>query len=81
MLGPALLLVGTLLRSPFNFFFPDQLRAVAEHPDLMTAAYTSFLAGNLVIAAAVAFLAQRIGVTRPGPWPSIGSRPSRRISN
>ena len=66
MLGPALLLVGTLLRSPFNFFFPDQLRAVTEHPGLMTAAYTSFLAGNVVMAAAVAFLAQRIGVTRPG---------------
>jgi hypothetical protein len=58
-------LTGTLLRSPFNFFFPDQLRAVAEHPALMTAAYTSFLAGNVVMWAAVAFLAQRIGVTRP----------------
>jgi hypothetical protein len=66
MLGPALLLVGTLLRSPFNFFFPDQLRAVADHPGLMTAAYTVFLAGNVVMWAAVAFLAQRIGETRPG---------------
>jgi hypothetical protein len=65
VLGPALLLVGTLLRSPFHFFFPDQLRATAEHPALMTAAYTSFLAGNVVMWAAVAFLVQRIGVSAP----------------
>lgn len=63
VLGPVLLLAGTLLRSPFNFFFPDQLRAVAEHPALMTAAYTAFLAGNVVLWAAVAFLVQRIGTT------------------
>lgn len=66
MLGPVLLLVGTLLRSPFHFFFPDQLRAAAEHPGLLTAAYTAFLAGNVVMCAAVAFLAQRIAETRPG---------------
>lgn len=66
MLGPALLLIGTLLRSPFHFFFPDQLRAVAEHPALMTAAYTAFLAGNVVMWAAVAFLVQRIGASKPG---------------
>ncbi|MEU0877805.1 hypothetical protein ABZ345_04335 [Lentzea sp. NPDC005914] len=65
VLGPALLLAGTLLRSPFNFFFPDQLRAMAEHPGLMTAAYTAFLAGNVVMWAAVAFFAQRIGEKRP----------------
>lgn len=63
--GPVLLLVGTLLRSPFNFFFPDQLRAVAEHPGLMRAAYTAFLAGHVVMWAAVACLAQRIGVRSP----------------
>ncbi|MFD9699444.1 hypothetical protein [Lentzea sp. NPDC059081] len=63
--GPVLLLVGTLLRSPFPFFFPDQLRAVAEHPVLMKAAYTTFLAGNVVMWAAVAHLVQRIGETRP----------------
>ncbi|HUQ58333.1 hypothetical protein [Lentzea sp.] len=63
--GPVLLLVGTALRSPFHFFFPDQLRAVAEHPALMKAAYTAFLAGNVVMWAAVACLVQRIGVRRP----------------
>ncbi|WP_330272102.1 hypothetical protein OG205_34575 [Lentzea sp. NBC_00516] len=65
VLGPVLLLVGTLLRSPFNFFFPDQLRAVAEHPELMRAAYTAFLAGNVVMWAAVACLVQRIGTKNP----------------
>lgn len=63
--GPVLLFAGTVLRSPFNFFFPDQLRAVAEHPELMRAAYTAFLAGNVVTWAAVAFLAQRIGEKKP----------------
>ncbi len=65
VLGPVLLLVGTLLRSPFHFFFPDQLQAVAEHPALMQAAYTAFLAGNVVMWAAVACLVQRIGRERP----------------
>ncbi|WP_090046196.1 hypothetical protein [Lentzea fradiae] len=64
--GPVLLLAGVLLRSPFPFFFPDQLRAVAEHPALMTASYTAFLAGNVVLWAAVAHLAHRIGERRPG---------------
>lgn len=66
LLGPVLLLVGTLLRSPFDFFFPHQLQAAADHPGLMAAAYTSFLAGNVLMWPAVAALAQRIGVTRPG---------------
>jgi hypothetical protein len=65
VLGPGLLLAGTLLRAPFNFFFPDQLRAAADHPALMTAAYTAFLAGNVVMWAAVAVLVQRIGVRKP----------------
>ncbi|GLY48608.1 hypothetical protein [Lentzea sp. NBRC 102530] len=66
--GPVLLLVGTLLRSPFHFFFPDQLRAVAENPALMQAAYTAFLAGHVVMWAAVAHLAQRLGATRWAAW-------------
>ncbi|PWK90337.1 hypothetical protein C8D88_101353 [Lentzea atacamensis] len=70
VLGPVLLLAGTLLRAPFNFFFPDQLRAVAEHPALMTAAYTAFLAGNVVMWAAVAFLVPLIG-TRWAVWAGV----------
>ncbi|MFS8098164.1 hypothetical protein LFM09_13580 [Lentzea alba] len=66
VVGPVLLLAGTLLRAPFDFFFPEQLRAAVEHPGLMTAAYTAFLAGNVVMWAAVAAVVQRIGVKRPG---------------
>ncbi|MDN3242516.1 hypothetical protein [Glycomyces tritici] len=65
VLGPLLLLTGVLLRSRVPFFFPDQLRAYAEHPTLMLAAYTSFLAGVVLLWPAVLVLAQRIGRDRP----------------
>ncbi|HET6289735.1 MAG TPA: hypothetical protein VFG15_23700 [Amycolatopsis sp.] len=64
VLGPLLLLTGTLLRSRFDFFFPEQLRAMSEHPALMTAAYTCFLAGNVVLFPAIIALATEIGRTR-----------------
>ncbi|WET78718.1 hypothetical protein P3102_32490 [Amycolatopsis sp. QT-25] len=63
VLGPLLLLTGTLLRSRFDFFFPEQLRAMSEHPALMTAAYTCFLAGNVVLFPAIIALATEIGRT------------------
>ncbi|MCE6997392.1 hypothetical protein LZG04_21680 [Saccharothrix sp. S26] len=65
ILGPLLLLAGTLLRWPFHFFFPQQLVAVAEHPALMTAAHTAVLAGTVLLAPAVIGLANAIGRTRP----------------
>ncbi len=65
VLGPVLLLTGTLLRSQFDFFFPDQLRAMSDHPALMTAAYTCFLAGNVLLWPAIVALATEIGKTRP----------------
>lgn len=65
VLGPLLLLTGTLLRSQVNFFFPDQLRAMSDHPGLMTAAYTCFLAGNVVLWPAIMGLAAKIGRTNP----------------
>ncbi|RSN25478.1 hypothetical protein DMC63_04915 [Streptomyces sp. WAC 05977] len=65
VLGPVLLLTGTLLRSPFDFFFPSQLRAMSERPALMTAAYTCFLAGNVLLWPAIVALATRIGRTKP----------------
>ncbi|ALG14128.1 hypothetical protein [Kibdelosporangium phytohabitans] len=68
VLGPLLLLTGTLLRSPYNFFFPDQLAAAADHPVLMNAAYTAFTAGNVLMVAAVAGLARAIG----GVWGAWG---------
>lgn len=65
VLGPELLLVGTLLRWPFHYFFPRQLVAVAEQPARMTAAHTLVLAGTVLLAPAVIALAHRIGRTRP----------------
>ena len=65
VLGPLLVLAGTVLRSPYHFFFPDQLRAVADRPGLMTAAYTVFLAGHVVLWPGVAEVARRIAATRP----------------
>ncbi|MEV0676378.1 hypothetical protein AB0I60_07610 [Actinosynnema sp. NPDC050436] len=65
VLGPLLLLTGTLLRVPFPFFFTGQLDAMAAHPALMTAAYTTFLAGHLVTLFGVLDLVARIGRTRP----------------
>ncbi|MCD0447032.1 hypothetical protein LO763_25780 [Glycomyces sp. A-F 0318] len=63
--APMLLLTGVLLRSGHDFFFPEQLRAFAAHPALMTASYTCFLAGNMLLWPAVAVLTARIGRTRP----------------
>jgi hypothetical protein len=65
VLGPVLLLTGTLLRSRFNFFYSDQLRAMSEHPGLTTAAYTCFLAGNVLLWPAIVSLATKIGQTKP----------------
>jgi hypothetical protein len=65
VLGPILLLTGTLLRSRFDFFFPSQLRAMSDHPTLMTAAYTCFLAGTVLLWPAIVTLATKIGRTRP----------------
>lgn len=66
ILGPLLLLTGVLLRYRFDFFFPDQLAAYDRHPRLMFAAYSAFLAGTMLLWPAVATLAGRIGVRRPG---------------
>ncbi|XVS60464.1 hypothetical protein ACQPYE_19290 [Actinosynnema sp. CA-299493] len=65
ILGPVLLLAGTLLRWPFHYFFPQQLVAVAEQPARMTAAHTLVIAGTVLLAPAVLALAHRIGQTRP----------------
>lgn len=65
VLGPIALLTGVLLRVGPDFFFPEQLRAYADRPALMTAAYSLVLAGYVLLWPAVIMLAQRIGVTRP----------------
>jgi hypothetical protein len=63
--GPSLLMAGILLRSPFHYFFPDQLAAYTRHPALITAAYACFATGTILLWPAVMALAQRIAATSP----------------
>lgn len=65
VLGPIALLTGVLLRIGPDFFFPEQLRAYADRPALMTAAYSGVLAGYVLLWPGIIVLAQRIGGTRP----------------
>jgi hypothetical protein len=65
VLGPLLLLAGVLLRAGRPFFFPAQLQAYADHPALMTASYSCFLAGVVLLWPAVLVLAQHVGRERP----------------
>jgi hypothetical protein len=65
ILAPPLLLIGILLRIRFHFFFPQQLAAYRDHPQLMTAAYSCFLAGNILLWPAVLSLGHVIGKRRP----------------
>lgn len=66
ILGPLLILAGVLLRSGYDFFYPHQLAAYAEQPTLIFAAYSAFLAGNILLWPAIIALARSIGVVKPG---------------
>jgi len=66
ILAPPLLLAGILLRIQFHFFFPQQLAAYHDHPRLMSAAYSSFLAGNILLWPAVLSIGNMIGQRKPG---------------
>ncbi len=65
IVSPILLLAGILLRSPYHFFFPDQLAAYDEHPLQMTASYSLFGAGIIMLWPAVLLLVQSIDVSKP----------------
>jgi hypothetical protein len=69
--APVLLLAGILLRLPYHFFFPQQLAAFHQDPARMTAAYSCFVAGNILLWPAIVTLAQRIGATKPA-WAAWG---------
>lgn len=71
VLAPLLLLSGILLRLPYYFFFPQQLAALLERPQLIAGAYNLFLAGILALWPAIVTLAGLIGRTRPG-WAAWG---------
>jgi hypothetical protein len=61
-LAPVLMLMGVLLRLPYDGFFPSQLAAFAESPALMTASYSCFAAGSVLLWPGVLRLA------RFAPW-------------
>jgi hypothetical protein len=72
LLAPLAMLTGVLLRIQFHFFFPQQLEAFAQHPALIAASYSCFLAGNILLWPAILTLACRIGVSCPG-WAQWGA--------
>ena len=61
ILGPFLMLTGALLRIQFHFFAPQQLEAFAAHPTLITAAYSCFALGSVVLCFGIISLATLIG--------------------
>ena len=65
ILGPLLLLTAALLRLPFHYFYDAQLTAYAEHPALITAAYTCYTLGWLFTWPGVITLARLIGMRLP----------------
>jgi hypothetical protein len=66
IVGPCLLLAGTLLRLGVPFFFPNQLAAYQRQPTLITAAYALFLAGIIALWPGIVAVAAQVGITRPG---------------
>lgn len=71
LIAPILLLAGELLRFPFDFFFPSQLKAFDLHSTQITTAYSLFLVGNILLWPAINTVANRIGRTKPG-WATWG---------
>lgn len=65
ILGPCLLLTGTLLRLGVPFFFPHQLAGYERQPALIGAAYATFLAGVIALWPGIVAVATRIGETHP----------------
>ncbi|WP_080055389.1 hypothetical protein [Spirosoma aerolatum] len=65
LIGPLLLLAGGLVRLPYDYFFPEQLRAFVSHPTQILVAYNLFLAGNILLFPAILTLIHRIGRTEP----------------
>jgi hypothetical protein len=55
-----LLLMGALLRIQFHYFAPQQLQAFERHPLLVTAAYSTYSIGTVVLCLGVLTLVHRI---------------------
>ena len=58
--GPLLVTTGALLRARFHFFAPQQLEAFADHPALLTAAYSCYSVGWAVVGFGLLALVHRI---------------------
>ena len=71
IIGPGLMLAGTLLRLGVPFFFPHQLAEYQRQPTMIGAAYALFLAGIVALWPGVVAVAARVGATRPG-WATWG---------
>jgi hypothetical protein len=65
IVGPLFFLAAALLRIRFHFFYDAQLAAYAEHPGLITAAYSCFVLGCLTLWPGIITLARLIGVQHP----------------
>jgi hypothetical protein len=65
IIGPLILLAAALLRIQFHFFYDAQLAAYADHPVLITAAYSCFVLGCLFLWPGVITLARFIGMKHP----------------
>lgn len=65
VLGPILIASGALLRVQFHFFAPQQLAAYEAHPTLITAAYSCYSMGSVVLCFGIIALANRIGRWSP----------------
>jgi hypothetical protein len=72
VLAPLLLIAGELLRIGFFFYYPDQLRAAALHPQLMAGSYALFASGLLALWPGFVGLGGLIGTRQPG-WASWGT--------
>ncbi|HUR01358.1 MAG TPA: hypothetical protein VM347_02355 [Nonomuraea sp.] len=68
VIAPVLMLAGVLLRLPYDAFFPRQLAAFAENPALMTASYSCFAAGNVLLWPGVLGLVRRSPGSRWVLW-------------
>ncbi|WP_216657724.1 hypothetical protein [Sphingobacterium shayense] len=65
LIAPLLLLLSEILRIEFEFFYPEQLQAFIDHPTRLTASYSLFLAGNILLWPAIVALSNLIGKSQP----------------
>lgn len=65
IIGPLLLLTAALLRIQFHFFYDAQLAAYAEHPALITSAYSCFVLGCIFLWPGIIVLVRFIAVKHP----------------